>query len=261
MEENLKKESDTDISKKIEEIFLGILLLFGKMILTFYHFMRRPHAFGSTLLDSDPLEKGFPKKYCRPITYFFISLCSSIGGTILVFTIIPKNIFERELNDPYGAIHFIKKAFEDESLSKLIISSLPAILGMALFSFCLSWINRKNFPQISFLNNFFLLSYFIGSIFLISIVMVPFITIPFALDISSSSSILVSVIILTIVNWIFQFRAFYCYLVLLKQLVKGDRKTTLKVFSAGILFFLVVYIAIQLWLLPISYLRFKFAGG
>jgi hypothetical protein len=165
-----QKEDKTDISRNVEEILSGIFLLFVRVATTFYYFMLKPRFFSQVVASSEPLSTYFPKKYSRPITYYFISLAVMTGGFILLFRITP---YAADTFDNNTFIVIIINAFKEGEIIKLIIGLLPFILTVGLYSFCLFWINKKRYPQLEFMNSLWLSSYFAGSVLLIYIILIP----------------------------------------------------------------------------------------
>jgi len=241
----LQKEDKTDISKNVEEILLGILLLFGSVITTFLSFLVKPHFFSKIVVEYDPLNDNFPKKYSRPITYLFASLAAITGGLILVFKLTAVEV-DQSKNQ---FIILFSNAFRDGALIKLIIGLLPFLLAVGLYSFILFWVNKKKCPEINFQNSLYLSSYFIGTLALIYVAVVPII--PLSLNANSSTLSKIVVWTAALIAWSCLFRALYSYLVLLKHVVKRNRITTIKMFLKGFFIFFFVYYLILIWLSPL----------
>lgn len=250
MEQQSKKEDKTDISRNIEELLLGVFLLFGKVITTFYYFMLKPHQFSEAVLNYDPLNDTYPKKYSRPITYYFVALALFIGGFILIFKIVPQ-AEELQRDNPFLA--FVSNAFKEVDLSKLITGLLPFIFAVGLYSFCFFWINKKKFPQLKFRNSLYLSSYFTGSVLLIYVLIIPLY--PLMLTTGHNPSLIsqIGLWTLAIFGWSALFRALYSYLVLLKYLGKSNRLGIIRAFMKGFFFFLLIYSLILTWLSPLAF--------
>ena len=251
MVEPVRKEDKTDISKKVEELLLGIFLLIERVLTTFCNFLLRPSLVAREIADNEPLSDAFPKRYARPVTYFFATFAVMLGGFILLFKTMP-DAQDMEKKNPFIAL-FIK-ASQDAKITGIIIVLLPFILAVGLHSYTFYWSNRKKHPQITFRNSLYMSSYFSGNVALVYILLLPLMPL-FKGEYWWSMSMLTKVWIgaLSIIGWGALFRFLYSYLVFVRYLCNCRWWSAVGMYLKGLFFFFVFYYLILAWLAPLAF--------
>lgn len=235
-----KKSVTIDFAKNIEEILLGIFLQTGKVFFTLYDFVLKPDFFASHIRGLHPIHNDYPKRYSRPATFFFILLSMLVGGFFVFFkstaqTEHIENIFTK----------LIISAFEDGSLTKLVIGLLPFIFAFGLFAFCLSYVTRKK-EKISFTDSLAMSAYFVGTVSTVYLLFIPvFIAVP------TKEMNVYALVILCVISWSLLFRSIYCYFKMLKCIANTSRLATTKLFFKGLGLFFLLYFFIVIWLSPV----------
>ena len=123
---------DIDIGRSIENLLMGIILFFGRLIKTTLHFLCRPKMIESDVLSIIELKDTYKITYVRPLVFFVVVGFVSIAFSYKSLNQLP---FVDWLFDRYG---FLSSGINTEaskfSLAAAAGAMVPTVLVVALYA-------------------------------------------------------------------------------------------------------------------------------